>query len=254
MTPDAVGGDAMQVPAAAALALSVVLLHRRHPVAMLRAYAAQSAVLALAAAWQGAAHGAPQLYLVAAVALAKAALAPRVLRPGGPRRLRAPRRAPSSLWGLLRRACVPPRDEPPRDGSPGATLVRRLDAGRAAGPATVGLAPLALGAGLVALAAAAASVAVPPPARAGAVLALSVLLLGLLVAATRRDAPSRAVGLLSSENGLVLALVGAPGMPLAAGLCVASLALAACAAFGACAPDAAPAADAGRPGADRGPR
>ena len=125
----------------------------------------------------------------------------------------------------------------------------------------MGLASLALGAGLVALAAAAASVAVPPPARVGAVLALSVLLLGLLVAATRRDAPSRAVGLLSSENGVVLALVGAPGMPLAAGLGAASLALAACAAFGACAPDAAPAADAehpgadtGRPGADRGPR
>lgn len=375
MTPDAVGGDAMHVPAAAVLALSVVLLHRRYPAAMLRAYAAQSAVLALAAAWQGAAHGAPQLYLVAAVALAKAVLAPRVLRPVGPRRLRAPRRAPSSPWGhgtaspsspvaqrsipkgsrggphgrnaispeealgttfavppygtdrtgvsappkapdataaerpheaakerssaggprdrlrgpalrdgsprdgaegrpmasrgdrraisrgLLRRVFAPPRDEPPRDGSSGATPLRRLDADRAAGPATVGLAPLALGAGLVALAAAAASVAVPPPARVGAVLALSVSLLGLLVAATRRDAPSRAVGLLSSENGVVLALVGAPGLPLAAGLGAASLALAACAAFGACAPDAAPAADAehpgadtGRPGADRGPR
>lgn len=62
------------------------------------------------------------------------------------------------------------------------------------------------------------------------------------------------MGLLSSENGVVLTLVGAPGMPLAAGLGAASLALAACAAFGVCAPDAAPAPDAGRPDADRGSR
>lgn len=196
MTPDAVGGDAMHVPAAAALALSVVLLHRRHPAAMLRAYAAQSAVLALAAAWQGAAHGAPQLYLVAAVALAKAVLAPRVLLPGGPRRLRAPRRPPSSRWGrllgFLRRGLAPSRDGSLLDEPPGATLVRRSDADRAAGPATVGLGPLALGAGLVALAAAAASAAVPPPARVGAVLALSVLLLACLSprpGATRHRGP-----------------------------------------------------------------
>lgn len=43
---------------------------------------------------------------------------------------------------------------------------------------------------------------------------LSVVLLGLLVMVTRRNAVSQIVGFMSLENGLVLAATGAKGMPL----------------------------------------
>jgi hydrogenase-4 component E len=44
--------------------------------------------------------------------------------------------------------------------------------------------------------------------------ALSVLLLGLLIMVTRRNAVGQVVGFMSLENGLVLAATGARGMPL----------------------------------------
>ena len=44
--------------------------------------------------------------------------------------------------------------------------------------------------------------------------ALSVVLLGLLMMVTRRNAVSQVVGFMSLENGLVLAATGAKGMPL----------------------------------------
>ena len=43
---------------------------------------------------------------------------------------------------------------------------------------------------------------------------LSVVLLGLLVMVTRRNAVSQVVGFMSLENGLILAATGAKGMPL----------------------------------------
>jgi hydrogenase-4 component E len=59
------------------------------------------------------------------------------------------------------------------------------------------------------------------------VIALSVVLLGLLVMTTRRNALSQVIGFLSTENGLVLAAIGMPGMPFVAELSVALLVLAA---------------------------
>jgi hydrogenase-4 component E len=44
--------------------------------------------------------------------------------------------------------------------------------------------------------------------------ALAVVLLGLLLMVTRRNAVSQVVGFMSLENGLVLAATGAKGMPL----------------------------------------
>jgi hydrogenase-4 component E len=44
--------------------------------------------------------------------------------------------------------------------------------------------------------------------------ALSVVLLGLLMMVTRRNAVSQIVGFMSLENGLILAAAGAKGMPL----------------------------------------
>jgi hydrogenase-4 component E len=60
-----------------------------------------------------------------------------------------------------------------------------------------------------------------PVAREDLAFALSVLLLGLLVMVTRRNAVSQVVGFMSLENGLVLAATGAKGMPLVVEISVA---------------------------------
>ena len=51
--------------------------------------------------------------------------------------------------------------------------------------------------------------------------ALSVVLLGLLMMVTRRNAVSQVIGFMSLENGLVLAATGAKGMPLVVEISVA---------------------------------
>jgi hydrogenase-4 component E len=51
--------------------------------------------------------------------------------------------------------------------------------------------------------------------------ALAVLLLGLLIMVTRRNAVGQVVGFMSLENGLVLAATGAKGMPLVVEISVA---------------------------------
>jgi len=56
-------------------------------------------------------------------------------------------------------------------------------------------------------------------------MSLSIVLLGLLVMTTRRNALSQVIGFLSTENGLVLAAIGMPGMPFVAELSVALLVL-----------------------------
>ena len=53
-----------------------------------------------------------------------------------------------------------------------------------------------------------------PLAREDLAFALSVVLLGLLMMVTRRNAVSQVVGFMSMENGLILAATGAKGMPL----------------------------------------
>jgi hydrogenase-4 component E len=51
--------------------------------------------------------------------------------------------------------------------------------------------------------------------------ALSIVLLGLLMMVTRRNAVSQVIGFMSLENGLVLAATGARGMPLVVEISVA---------------------------------
>ena len=51
--------------------------------------------------------------------------------------------------------------------------------------------------------------------------ALAVVLLGLLLMVTRRNAVSLVIGFMSLENGLVLAATGAKGMPLVVEISVA---------------------------------
>jgi hydrogenase-4 component E len=56
--------------------------------------------------------------------------------------------------------------------------------------------------------------AADPLAREDMALALSVILLGLLIMVTRRNAVTQVMGFMSIENGLILAAAGARGMPL----------------------------------------
>ncbi|MCO6419175.1 hydrogenase-4 component E [Siccirubricoccus sp. KC 17139] len=169
------------------LLLSFVLLYQRGVAAVVNIFAAQGAVLAAAAAWQGFVQGAPQLYLTALIAFAaKAVLIPLALR----------------------------------------ILIRRLDLHRNVEPA-FGIGPsMIAGVALVALA-----ILVVLPITAGSraiaredlALALSVVLLGMLMMITRRNAILQVVGLMSLENGLILAAVGVAGMPLVVELSTAAL-------------------------------
>ena len=169
------------------LLLSFMLLYQRRVGAVINTLALQGAILAAAAAWQGVVQDAPQLFLTALVALvAKAVLIPLALR----------------------------------------TLLRRLDLHRTVETA-LGVGPsMIAGVALVALA-----ILVVLPITAGVraiaredlALALSVVLLGMLMMITRRNAILQVVGLMTMENGLILAAVGVAGMPLVVELSTAAL-------------------------------
>jgi len=183
------GYDMAHLLGGGVLLMSFLLLYQRRIGAVINAFAMQGTLLALAAAWQAHAQGAPGLYVTALLALvAKGVL------------------IPFALHGI----------------------VRRLDLHRTVEPA-LGIGPsLVAGVGLVAL-----SILVVLPATEGAralaredlALALSVVLLGMLMMITRRNALSQVIGLLSLENGLILAAVGVAGMPLVVELSTAALVL-----------------------------
>lgn len=68
--------------------------------------------------------------------------------------------------------------------------------------------------------------------REGLALALAIILLGLLMMITRRNAVTQIVGFMSLENGLILAATGARGMPLVVEVSVAFSVLIALFVFG----------------------
>lgn len=181
--------DLSHLLAGAVLLLSFVLLYQRRIGAVINAFGTQGTLLALAAAWQAHAQGAPGLYLTALLAFAaKGVLIPLALH----------------------------------------RLVRQLDLHRTVETA-LGIGPsMVAGVGLVGL-----SILVVLPATEGAralaredlALALSVVLLGMLMMITRRNAISQVIGLMSLENGLILAAVGVAGMPLVVELSTAALVL-----------------------------
>lgn len=176
------------------LLLSFVLLYQRRLDAVIGALAVQGGLLALAVASQGAAQGAPGFYFVAALAfVAKALLIPLALR------------------RLLRRLGLD-RNVETMFGVTPALLAAAALVGLAVMvvlPVTAGNAPSPMRA----------------PMRENLALALSVVLLGMLMTIVRRHPLSQVVGLLSLENGLMLAAIGVPGMPLLVGLSSAALVL-----------------------------
>jgi hydrogenase-4 component E len=158
--------------------ISFLQLYQDRLYALLNIFALHALVLALSVAWQAFIQDAPHLYVTAVLALVfKAIVIPVVLH----------------------------------------RIIVKLGIHREI-EQVVGAGPVMLaGIGLVAL-----SMVVmlrvtqdaDPLAREDLAFALAVVLLGLLMMVTRRNAVSQVVGFMSLENGLVLAATGAKGMPL----------------------------------------
>ena len=165
--------------------VSFMLLYQDRMFGLLNTFALHAFVLALSVAWQAFIQGAPHLYVTAALALLFKAIF-----------------IPVALHRIVLRLGIHRTLE---------TVVG------------VGLTMLA-GIGLVALAIIVmlpASAEADPLAREDLAFALSVILLGLLMMVTRRNAVSQVVGFMSMENGLILAATGAKGMPLVVEISVA---------------------------------
>jgi hydrogenase-4 component E len=165
--------------------ISFLELYQDRLYALLNVYAAHALVLAASVAWQAFIQDAPHLYITAAIALVFNAII-----------------IPVSLHRIIVQLGIH----------------REIEK-------VVGVVPAMLaGMGLVAL-----SMVVmlrvtqdaDPLAREDLAFALAVVLLGLLMMVTRRNAVSQVVGFMSLENGLVLAATGAKGMPLVVEISVA---------------------------------
>jgi hydrogenase-4 component E len=163
----------------------LMMLYQDRLYPLLHVLALQATLLALSVAWQAHLQAAPHLYITAAIALLfKAAFIP---------------------WALRR-------------------MVFRLGIHREIEP-VVGIGPTMLaGMALVALSL---EVMLPvtaqadPVARQDIALALSIVLIGLLLMVSRRNAVSQVVGFLAIDNGISLAATGAQGMPLVVEISVA---------------------------------
>jgi hydrogenase-4 component E len=160
--------------------LSFVLLYQDRITATLNTFAIQSIVLALAVAWQAASHGAPHLFVTAAIALMVKGFI-----------------IPAALHRIVRRLAIHREVEQVIGGGP--TML-------------AGLFLVALS--ILLVLPVVESVNQNPLAREDLAFALAVILLGLLMMITRRNAVTQIVGFMSLENGLVLAAAGAKGMPL----------------------------------------
>ncbi|HVV66096.1 MAG TPA: hypothetical protein VHC42_11545 [Rhizomicrobium sp.] len=170
--------DVAHLLAGGLVLLSFMLLYQDRLYALLNVFALQAAALALSVAWQAYVQDAPHLYVTAAIALLFKAIV-----------------IPLALHRMIVRLGI--HREIETVTGIGVTML-----------AGVGLVALSL---VVMLHAAAGESAL---AREDVAFALSVLLLGLLIMVTRRNAVSQVVGFMSMENGLVLAATGARGMPL----------------------------------------
>jgi hydrogenase-4 component E len=167
------------------LVLSFALLYQRRLFGVIKIYAFQALLLAAAAAWQAHAQDAPHLYITAGIALVFKAMA-----------------IPIALHRIIVYL----------------NIHRTLETALGVGPTmVVGVALVALSILLV-LPVTAASGALT---RESLAAALSIVLLGLLMMITRRNAVSQVVGFMSLENGLILAAVGVKGMPLVVELSIA---------------------------------
>jgi hydrogenase-4 component E len=177
--------DIAHMLAGSLVLLSLTMLYQDRMFGLLNVFALHAVVLSASVAWQGHIQAAPHLYITALIALVlKAVVIPLALR----------------------------------------RMVVRLGIHRTI-ETVVGIGPTMLaGLALVALSMVVmlkATATADPLAREDLAFALSVVLLGLLMMVTRRNAVSQVVGFMSLENGLILAATGAKGMPLVVEISVA---------------------------------
>ena len=177
--------DVAHLLAGSLVLVSFLELYQDRLYALLNMFAMHALILALSVAWQAYVQDAPHLYVTATIALVFKVII-----------------IPVALHRIIVRLGIHREIE---------TVVG------------VGSAML-LGMGLVALSMVVMLRVTPsadPLAREDLAFALSVVLLGLLLMVTRRNAVSQVVGFMSLENGLVLAATGAKGMPLVVEISVA---------------------------------
>lgn len=177
--------DIAHLLAGSLVLLSFLQLYQDRLSALLNIFALHAFVLALSVAWQAFIQDAPHLYITAAIALIfKAIIIP----------------------VALRRIIVK------------LGIHREIETVGGIGPTML------LGMGLVALSMVVmlrVTADADPLTREDLAFSLSVVLLGLLLMVTRRNAVSQVIGFMSLENGLVLAATGAKGMPLVVEISVA---------------------------------
>jgi len=177
--------DIAHLFAGAMVLISLMMLYQDRLNALITVFALQALALAASVAWQAHAQDAPHLYLTALVAFVFKAVA-----------------IPLALRAMVARLGIH----------------RQVETALSTGPtmlAGIGLVALSL---VVMLPVTATS---DPLAREDLAFALSVVLLGLLMMVTRRNAASQIIGFMSLENGLILAATGAKGMPLVVEISVA---------------------------------
>jgi hydrogenase-4 component E len=192
------------------LVLSFFLLYQDRIEVVINVFARQSMALSLSVAWQALAQDAPHLIVIAVIALVvKSFLIPNELR-----RIHRWMQSHHQIEDVIGSGLIPTalhriiRQIQSRD-----RIEEEIGSGQR----------MLMGLGLVAL-----SILLVQPVgkvstyvREDLIFALAVILLGLLMMITRRNVVTQAVGFMSLENGLILAAIGAIGMPLAVEISVA---------------------------------
>jgi hydrogenase-4 component E len=177
--------DVAHLLAGSLVLVSFILLYQDRLYALLNVYAVHALVLALSVAWQAFIQHAPHLYVTAAIALGFKAII-----------------IPVALRRIVERLGIHREIE----------TVVGIGSTMLAGMALVALSMIVM---------LRVTSEATPIAREDLAFALAVVLLGLLVMVTRRNAVGQVVGFMSLENGLVLAATGAKGMPLVVEISVA---------------------------------
>jgi hydrogenase-4 component E len=165
--------------------VSFMMLYQDRLFALINMFALHAVVLSLSVAWQAYIQDASHLFITAAIALGFKAIV-----------------IPAALRHMVVRLGIHREIE----------TVVGIGLTMLAGIAVVALS-------VVVMLRVTASAA--PLAQEDLAFALSVLLLGLLLMVTRRNAVGQVIGFMSLENGLILAATGAKGMPLVVEISVA---------------------------------
>lgn len=177
--------DIAHLLAGALVLTSFMLLYQDRLSGLINIYTLHAVILSLSVAWQAYYQDAPHLYVTAGIAAIFKALI-----------------IPFSLRLIIRRLRIHRTVEVV--GGVGVTML-------------IGIFLVALSLVVMLPATAAAD----PLAREDIAFALAIVLLGLLMMVTRRNAVSQIIGFMSLENGLILAAAGANGMPLVVEISVA---------------------------------